>query len=171
MEAPPTDDLNEAKAEAGADRGPDGSNEGSDDAVVDAIDDNIIAALTDYHEGTVSAERRKEIEAKLASDPAWRAIDAEMREALPPLAKLRKVAAPEELTAAVTETIHRRSGGRFFGKRAVGDRLPTGLLLVIAVLLLGAMTAVWCRSTTGSLTSPRGTEAPRPEPEPLAPKP
>lgn len=159
MEAPPKDDLNEAKDEPTADGGPEGG------------EDAIIAALTDYHEGMGTAEQRKQIEAKLASDPAWQAIDAEMREELPPLAKLRKVAAPEEMTAAVTETIHRRSGGRFFGKRAVGDRLPTGLLLVIAVLLLGAMTAVWCRSTTGSLTSPRGTEAPRPEPEPLAPKP
>lgn len=159
MEAPPKDDLNEAKDELTADGGPEGS------------EDAIIAALTDYHEGLGTAERRKEIEAKLASDPAWQAIDAEMREELPPLAKLRKVAAPEEMTAAVTETIHRRSGGRFFGKRTVGDRLPTGILLVIAMLLLGAMTAVWCRSTTGSLTSPRGTEAPRPEPEPLAPKP
>lgn len=159
MEAPPKDDLNEAKDEPTADGGPEGG------------EDAIIAALTDYHEGLGTAERCKEIEAKLASDPAWQAIDAEMREELPPLAKLRKVAAPEELTAAVTETIHRRSGGRFFGKRAVGDRLPTGILLVIAMLLLGAMTAVWCRSTTGSLTSPRGTEAPRPEPEPLAPKP
>lgn len=159
MEAPPKDDLNEAKDEPTADGGPEGG------------EDAIIAALTDYHEGMGTAEQRKQIEAKLASDPAWQAIDAEMREELPPLAKLRKVAAPEEMTAAVTETIHRRSGGRFFGKRAVGDRLPTGILLVIAVLLLGAMTAVWCRSTTGSLTSPRGTEAPRPEPEPLAPKP
>ncbi len=159
MEAPPRNDLNEAKDEPTADGGPEGG------------EDAIIAALTDYHEGMGTAEQRKQIEAKLASDPAWQAIDAEMREELPPLAKLRKVAAPEEMTAAVTETIHRRSGGRFFGKRAVGDRLPTGILLVIAVLLLGAMTAVWCRSTTGSLTSPRGTEAPRPEPEPLAPKP
>lgn len=160
MEAPPKHDDH---ATAAAGDAPDSSD--------DAANDEIIAALTDYHEGMGTAEQRKEIEAKLASDPAWRAIDAEMREELPPLAKLRKVEAPAEMASAVTETIHRRSGGRFFGKRALGDRLPTGLLLAIAVLLLGAMTAVWCRSTTGSLSSPRGTEAPRPEPEPLAPKP
>ena len=134
-------------------------------------EDAIIAALADYHEGAGSAERRAEIEAKLASDPAWQAIDAELRAELPPLAKLGKVAAPPELASAVTETIHRRSAGRFFGKRTLGDRLPTGLLLAIAAILLGAMTAVWCRSTTGSLSSPRGTQAPRPAVAPLAPVP
>lgn len=134
-------------------------------------EDEIIAALADYHEGAGSAERRAEIAAKLASDPAWQAIDAELRAEPPPLAKLGKVAAPPELASAVTETIHRRSAGRFFGKRSLGDRLPTGLLLAIAAILLGAMTAVWCRSTTGSLTAPRGTEAPRPAVAPLAPHP
>lgn len=134
-------------------------------------EDEIIAALSDYHEGTLPPERRAEVEAKLANDPAWQAIDAELREA-PPLAKLGKVAAPEELATAVTETIHRRSGGRFFGKRNLGDRLPAGALLVIAAILLGAMTLVWCRSTTGSLRSPQGTEEPRPAPaESLAPTP
>lgn len=135
-------------------------------------EDAIIAALSDYHEGKLSAERRAEIEAKLADDAAWQAIDAELRAEPPPLAKLGKVAAPEDLGTAVTEAIHRRSGGRFFGKRSLGDRLPTSVLLVIAALLLGAMTLVWCRSTTGSLSGPRGTEEPRPAPtEPLAPRP
>jgi anti-sigma-K factor RskA len=135
-------------------------------------EDEIIAALLDYHEGVLGPERRAEVEAKLASDARWRQIDAELREEPPPLAKLGKVAAPEALAAAVTETIHRRSAGRFFGKRSLGDRLPAGALLVIAALLLGAMTLVWCRSTTGSLRSPRGTEEPKPAPaESLAPTP
>lgn len=135
-------------------------------------EDEIIATLSDYHEGALGAEKRAEVAAKLASDPAWQAIDAEMRAESPPLAKLGKVAAPEDLGTSVTEAIHRRSAGRFFGKRSMGDRLPTGVLLVIAAILLGAMTLVWCRSTTGSLSGPRGTEPPRPGPaEPLAPTP
>ena len=142
------------------------------DHAADSVEDEIIATLSDYHEGTLAPERRAEVEAKLASDPAWQAIDAELRAEAAPLPKLGKVAAPDELTSAVTDTIHRRSAGRFFGKRALGDRLPAALLLVIAAILLGAMTLVWCRSTTGSLQAPRGTEAPRPAPsESLAPKP
>jgi anti-sigma factor RsiW len=144
----------------------------ADPAASESSEDEIIATLSDYREGTLPRERRAEVEAKLASDPSWQAIDAELRAELPPLGKLGKVAAPEDLGAAVTEAIHRRSGGRFFGKRTLGDRLPTGVLLVIAAVLLGAMTLVWCRSTTGSLSGPRGTEAPRPAPsEPLAPRP
>jgi ferric-dicitrate binding protein FerR (iron transport regulator) len=135
-------------------------------------EDEIIAALADYHEGRGSAELRAQIEDKLANDPAWRAIDEEMRADTPGLAALGKVAAPAQFASHVTETIHRRSAGRFFGRRTLGDRLPVELLLAVAALLLGAVTIVWCRSTTGSLRAPVGTEEPRPVPtEPLVGKP
>lgn len=135
-------------------------------------EDEIIVALSDYHEGTLSPARRAEVEAKLASDPAWRTIEEELRAQAPLLSTLGKVAAPEQFTSQVTETIHRRSAGRFFGRRTLGDRLPVGWLLVVAALLLGGLTLVWCRSTTGSLRGPVGNEPPRPAPsEVLAPRP
>lgn len=170
MDASPPSPTGSGSAPSSAE--PAGSAAPSDSKDSKDSEDAIIAALADYHEGKLASERRAEIEAKLANDPAWQAIDAELRAEPPPLAKLGKVAAPEDLGASVTEAIHRRSGGRFFGKRTLGDRLPTSILLVIAAVLLGAMTLVWCRSTTGSLSGPRGTEAPRSTPtEPLAPRP
>jgi anti-sigma factor RsiW len=135
-------------------------------------EDEIIAALADYHEGRASPEQRAQIEDQLASDPAWRAIDDEMRADTSGLPTLGKVAAPPRFASQVTETIHRRSAGRFFGRRTLGDRLPIGVLLAIAAVLLGAVSVVWCRSTTGSLRAPVGTEEPRPLPsEPLVGKP
>jgi anti-sigma factor RsiW len=138
----------------------------------DDSDDEIIAALSDYYDGLLPEAQRAEIEHKISSDSAWRSIDEELRAQKPLLASLGKVSAPPRFSADVTATIHRRSRGRFFAKRTLGDRLPVGLLVIVAAILLGAMASVWCRSTTGSLRSPVGTEAPRPPPSnPLAPTP
>lgn len=138
----------------------------------DRTEDEIIAALLDYHEGSLPAARRAEIEAKLGADPTWQRLDAEMKEQAPVLDGLAKVAAPEQFTAQVTDTIHRRSAGRFFARRTLGDRVPVGWLLVIVALLLSGLTTVWCRSTTGSLRGPLGAEPPTPPaPEELVPRP
>lgn len=137
-----------------------------------STEDEIIAALSDYHDNALPAERRAEVETKLQTDPEWQRLDAEMREPAPKLDALAKVAAPEQFASQVTETIHRRSAGRFFAQRTLGDRVPIGWLLVLAALLLGGLTTVWCRSTTGSLRSPLGAEPPRPPaPEELVPRP
>lgn len=144
----------------------------ADAAESSTAEDEILAALADYYDGSVAPERRAEIEAKLANDPAWQKLDAELREPKPALASLAKVAAPEQFTAQVTDTIHRRSAGRFFAHKTLGDRVPVGWLVIAAIILLGGLTLVWCRSTTGSLRSPLGAEPPRPAPaEELAPKP
>lgn len=135
-------------------------------------EDEIIAALSDYHEGALPAERRAEVETKLQTDAVWQRLDAELRDSAPVLDGLAKVAAPERFASQVTETIHRRSAGRFFAQRTLGDRVPIGWLLVITAVLLAGLTTVWCRSTTGSLRSPLGAEPPRPPaPAELVPRP
>ncbi|MBK7539575.1 MAG: hypothetical protein IPI49_30330 [Myxococcales bacterium] len=148
------------------------SSEEETDEISDEINDEIIVALSDYHDGLLPPARRTEIEGKLSSDPAWRAVDEELRAARPVLTGLGKVSAPEQFATHVTETIHRRSAGRFFARRTLGDRLPVGWLVVIAFVLLGGLTTIWCRSTTGSLRAPMGDGPPRPTTgESLAPKP
>lgn len=135
-------------------------------------EDEILAALSDYHDGSLPAARRAEIESKLRTDATWKRLDAELREPAPALGGLTKVAAPEQFVSQVTDTIHRRSAGRFFARRTLGDRVPIGWLLVVAALLLGGLTTVWCRSTTGSLRGPLGAEPPKPPaPEELVPRP
>jgi hypothetical protein len=55
----------------------------------------------------------------------------------------------------VTATIHQRSAGRFFARRTLGDRVPFGALLVIAVLGLAVIGYFMWASETGSLKSAR----------------
>jgi anti-sigma factor RsiW len=119
-------------------------------------DDEIIATLTDYVEGTLPVARKAEVEAKLATDETWKRIHGELRETTKPdeisaVLKARKEPAPEDFTNRVEKTIHQRSAGRFFGRKTFGDRVPFSALLVIAVLGLCVIGYILWSSQTGSL--------------------
>src|SRR5690349_7367417 len=105
---------------------------------IDDIDDEIIIALSDYFDGTLSADKKKEVEAKIKSDPTWKAAHDEMVDTKSPsaLSGLQKARAPATFDKDVTGTIHKRSAGRFFGKKTFGDRVPFMAILVLAMILL-----------------------------------
>ncbi|MCE9573450.1 MAG: zf-HC2 domain-containing protein [Deltaproteobacteria bacterium] len=113
----------------------------------------IEARLSDYHEGGLPASERAEIEAHLAGCAACRAAYDELVETMAALSGMAKsrAAAPAEMPERVAETIHRRSAGRFFGRKTLGDRVPFGVLLIIAIVLLGVVAVMLRSSTTGSI--------------------
>lgn len=115
------------------------------------VEDEIIATLSNHLDGTLPAARTPEVTAKLATDPDWRRIHAELLETREALSGLQKARAPATFVQDVTDVIHKRSAGRFFGRRTLGDRVPFGLLLIIAVLVLGAIGVLLYSSATGSL--------------------
>lgn len=115
--------------------------------------ERLEAMLSDYVEGTLSLEERKEVEAHLEKHPELKDELEQMREDQKKLKSLNKTPAPEELGKKVEDIIHRRSAGRFFGRRAFGDRIPFGYILILAlVVLLAIWFAIWSNST-GSLRS------------------
>jgi hypothetical protein len=67
------------------------------------------------------------------------------------LSGLQRARAPSSFAQDVTATIHKRSAGRFFGRRTFGDRVPFGALLIVALLGLGVIAWVIHGSATGSL--------------------
>ena len=124
--------------------------------------DEIIVVLSDYLDGSLPAAKRSEVEAKLAGDGEWQRALAELRETREALSGLQKARAPESFEQDVTATIHKRSAGRFFARRTLGDRVPFGVLLVIALVVLAVIGYVLWSSPTGSLkTGPGGTDEPR----------
>jgi anti-sigma factor RsiW len=120
------------------------------------IADEIIATVSDYLDGALPPERRAEVAGKVAGDPEWKRAHAELAATRDALSGLQKARAPESFDKEVTGTIHRRSAGRFFGRRTLGDRVPFGLLLVLALVILIPIAYVMYTSTTGSLK--RGEE-------------
>lgn len=120
-------------------------------------EDQIIATLTDYVDGALPPDKKKEVEDRLASDEDWKRIHGEIKEntksadAISAVLKARKAPAPEDFTNNVEKTIHKRSAGRFFARKMFGDRVPFSALLVIAVLGLAVIGYVLWTSQTGSL--------------------
>lgn len=119
------------------------------------IPDEIVAAISDYLDGALAPERRAEVAAKIAADPDWKRAHDELAGTRDALSGLQKARAPAAFDQEVTGAIHRRSAGRFFGRRTFGDRVPFGVLLVIALVILIPIAYVMWSSTTGSLKRDR----------------
>ncbi len=131
---------------------------------LDDIDDEIIVALSDYLDGALTGDAKNDVEQKIASDPAWKAAHAEMVETREALSGLQKARAPVTFAEDVTATIHKRSAGRFFGRRTFGDRVPFTALLVIAILGLAVIGYIMYSSQTGSLKVDKSTKQPPVQP-------
>ncbi len=119
--------------------------------LIDDADDEIIAKVSDYLDGVLPPDEKSTVEAKLASDPAYQRVHAEMQETRDALSGLHKARARETFVEDVTGLIHKRSAGRFFGRRTLGDRVPFGVLLVVALVALVALAFLLRSSMTGSL--------------------
>jgi len=114
-------------------------------------EDEIIDKLSDYLDGSLPAAEREDIAKKIEGDEEWKRIHDDLVETRKALSGMQKARAPGTFASDVTDTIHKRSAGRFFGRRTFGDRVPFGALLVIAVLLLAVVGYVMWASQTGSL--------------------
>lgn len=124
-----------------------------------ADEDEAIATLSDYLDGVLPPDRVAIVKEKIANDPLWKQTHDELREVRNNLSGLQRARAPEKFNEDVTATIHKRSAGRFFAKRTLGDRVPLGVLLIIGVLVLVIVGAILWTSSTGSLKRDKhGTE-------------
>ena len=123
------------------------------EAAATELDDDSVAAISDFLDGALTGPRRDEVAAKVESDPAWKQTHDEMVETRNFMSGMQKVRAPGSFAADVTSTIHKRSAGRFFARRTLGDRVPFGAIVVFAVLGLIVIAYLMWASETGSLKS------------------
>lgn len=92
------------------------------------------------------------------------------------VSQLVRVGLSPTFSHEVEETIRQRSGGRFFGRKAFGERIPYEVIGLI-ILVIGLIAFFVIRSsTTGSLRYEQNQEAPKmapgakdvvPQPKPL----
>ena len=138
-------------------------------------EDEIIATLSDYVEGTLPADKKADVAKKIETDETWKRIHDEVKETKVATDHIsgiikRRAPAPDDLGTKVENKINQRSAGRFFGRRTFGDRVPFEALLVIAGLGLVVIAYLLWSSQTGSLKVDNKTED-RPTSGPLVPKP
>jgi anti-sigma factor RsiW len=133
----------------------------------DDIDDEIVAKVSDYLDGLLKDAERDEVAKKIETDPAWKQAHADIVENRKFMSGMQKARAPASFTNEVTETIAKRSQGRFFGRKTLGDRVPFNVLLVVAMLALAAVGYLMWSSQTGSLKlekTPKAAPPPAPPP-------
>ena len=114
------------------------------------VEDPVVAKVSDYLDGLLKGAERDDVAAKIAADATWKRTHDELVEARKYLSGMRKKA-PETFAHDVEQTIHKRSAGRFFGRRTLGDRVPFGALVIVALLALAIVGYFMWSSQTGSL--------------------
>lgn len=130
-------------------------------STTDPSHEEIEALLPDYVDGTLGAADRARVDAHLETCEECRASVTDAGESLRALSGLKKQPAPDHFDREVAETIRRRSKGRFFGRRTLGDRVPLEILALVVLLLGLGLYFMLRRSDTGSLQPfERGREQP-----------
>lgn len=124
--------------------------------------EEIELQFSDLHDGTASAAQRAEVLAHLESCAACKAAWADFEQTMSALDTMKapKQPAPDGFGKHVEETIAARSAGRFFGRKTLGDRVPFGALLIVALLVLVVIFAILWTSSTGSLRRHEGAHPP-----------
>jgi hypothetical protein len=112
--------------------------------------DATVELFSEYYEGSLAPEKAAEIEALIAGDEKYKKAYADFETTMEMLSGMHKMSAPMDFDKKVEGTIHRRSGGRFFGKRAFGERIPYELLAIVVMLLAGLVYWMGRNSATGS---------------------
>jgi len=115
------------------------------------IDEEIVAKVSDYLDGMLKGAERDDVAKKIETDPVWKQTHADMVENRKFMSGMRKAHAPKSFTDDITDTIHKRSQGRFFGRRTFGDRVPFNAILIVAIIALAAVGYLMWSSQTGSL--------------------
>ncbi len=121
----------------------------------------MIAAISDYLDGVLKGDERDAVAAKIESDADYKRVHAELLETRKLMSGMQKARASPTFATDVTSTIHKRSAGRFFGRRTLGDKMPFGVLVIVAVLGIAVIGYLMWASETGSLKprSERGESA------------
>jgi anti-sigma factor RsiW len=138
------------------------------------VHEEIEAKLSDYVEGSLPPAQVAVVEEHLRGCAACTEALAAVKDTVNALSGLHKIPAPPHFDRDVAETIRRRSGGRFFGRRAFGDRVPLEVLAIVALALGLALYFFLRSSDTGSLRPfDRGSERPSEhgDPQGVAPRP
>ena len=112
--------------------------------------EQLEAQFSDYLDGGMTSEQKQAFDARLAESDDARAAFEEFKQTIEAVSGLHKMAAPQAFETEVVQTIHRRSAGRFFGRKAFGDRVPFELIAVIALAAMLGLYFLMRSSDTGS---------------------
>jgi anti-sigma factor RsiW len=89
--------------------------------------------FSDYYDKALPPKRAEEVKEHLASCGRCKDEYEKFLDTMRSISGLHRMSAPQDFEKQVADTIHRRSAGRFFGRRAFGDRVPFELLALLGL--------------------------------------
>ena len=110
--------------------------------------DANVDLFSEYYEESLPAEKQAELKKLIEEDPKYQKAYADFEKTMELLSGMHKMSAPMDFDKKVEDTIRRKSGGRFFGQRAFGDRIPYELLAILVMVLAGFV--YWMGRTSGT---------------------
>lgn len=122
--------------------------EASEESAEKSEFDANVDLFSEYYEESLPAEKQAELKKLIAEEERYTKAYADFEKTMELLSGMHKMSAPMDFDKKVEETIHRRSDGRFFGRKAFGDRIPYELLAIIVMLLAGFV--YWMGRTSGT---------------------
>lgn len=123
---------------------------GHDPAVALSDEDACLELFSDHYEDNLPADVRAKVDERLRVDGDFAKAYASFSATMEALSGMHKMSAPVDFGDRVEDTIHRRSGGRFFGRKAFGERIPYEILAVVVMLIAALVYWVGRSSSTGS---------------------
>ena len=110
--------------------------------------DANVDLFSEYYEESLPTDKQAELKKLINEDPQYKKAYADFEKTMELLSGMHKMSAPMDFEKKVEDTIRRRSDGRFFGRRAFGDRIPYEILAVLVMLLAGFV--YWMGRTSGT---------------------
>jgi hypothetical protein len=110
--------------------------------------DANVELFSEYYEESLPSDKQAELKKLIADDQQYAKAYADFEKTMELLSGMHKMSAPMDFDKKVEDTIHRRSDGRFFGRKAFGDRIPYEILAIIVLLLAGFI--YWMGRTSGT---------------------
>lgn len=105
----------------------------------------------DYEDDNLSINDREEFEQRLEEDEEFLRDYRTFQNTQAVLASMGKHEKHSGFGERVSAEIHNRSGGRFFGRRGFGDKIPFELLTIVVLVLAFLLTMVLRNSDFGYL--------------------
>lgn len=110
--------------------------------------DRNVDLFSDFYEGDLPDGQQAALARLIESDERYKKAYTDFEKTMEALSGMHKMSAPMNFDKRVEDTIHRRSDGRFFGRRAFGDRIPYEVLAICVLILAAAV--YWMGRSSGT---------------------
>ena len=112
---------------------------------------DIEQTFDEYIDQTMTEDERSRFEKRLEEDSSLKQKFVLFQKSRNALFELGLSNDSNQLKDKVANSIHKKSGGRFFGKKTLGDKVPVGWIVALILFVLVVFALTFSQSEFGGL--------------------